>query len=76
MLEKPSQWLKRAQERDAETPAEPPQISESEPFVQEPETRETRAEYRDQLKHMVELVIAAQKGDRPSPDRELGEKSA
>jgi hypothetical protein len=79
MYEKPSQWLKRAQQSEAGIPAESPEATESETSVDEPFTPETHAEYqnyRGQMKHMIEKILAAQKGARPSPDEELGEEKA
>ena len=79
MYEKPSQWLKRAQQSESETPLESAETVETEMPVEEPFTPDTHAEYqnyRGQMKHMIEKILAAQKGDRPSPDEELGEEKA
>jgi hypothetical protein len=79
MYEKPSQWLKRAQQRETETPEESLETVEIESTDEEPFRPDTHAEYqnyRGQMKHMIEKILAAQKGDRPSPDEELGEERA
>lgn len=72
MYEKPSQWLKRMSEKEPEPAGE---SAEAElPADEEPVAPETRAEYRSQLKHMVEKVLAAQKENPPSPEETLGEE--
>ncbi len=75
MYEKPSQWLKRAQEKEPEQPEEAIETEPVEP-EEEPAVAETRAEYRSQLKRMVEKILAAQKEDPPSPEEELGDERA
>jgi hypothetical protein len=86
MNERPSEWLKRAQQSDRETPAESFETFEIESTDEEPVTPETHAEYqkvyRSQLKHMVGKILAAQREapiqetPPPSPDQVLGEEKA
>lgn len=79
MYEKPSQWLKRAQQSESKTSAESAETVEIESTDEEPFKPDTHAEYqnyRSQMKHMVEKILAAQKGDQPSPDEKLGEERA
>lgn len=76
MYEKPSQWLKRVQSSESEANALEAEAATEVEDTEEQALPETRAEYRKELKRMVERVIAAQSHSRPSPEQELGEQSS
>ncbi len=73
MHEKPSQWLKRELEKEPEQLDGSDDSVNEHPQTEEPAPLETRAEYRSQLRHMVEQVLATQRDATSSPDPELGE---